>query len=104
MKRAVRTPPRAVLATALLLSWSLFALSPDACAAPPGKGGSRERGVVRLEEMVIRGEADYPGVLYLLPRPEPPLLPFTAGPEERRESILRDTRDGDDASLPGGSR
>jgi hypothetical protein len=54
--------------------------------------------------MVIRGEADYPGVLYLLPRPEPPILPFTAGPEERRDSILRDTRDEDDASLPGGSR
>lgn len=104
MKRAVQTPPRAVLAAALLLSWGLFAFSPDAWAAPPGKGGSREREAVRLEEMVIRGEADYPGVLYLLPRADPPLLPFTAGPKERMESLLRDTRDGDDASLPGGSR
>lgn len=104
MKRAVRKPPRALLASAALIAWGLFAFSPDAWAAPPGKDGSREREAVRLEEMVIRGEADYPGVLYLLPRAEAPLPAFTPGPEERMESLLRDTRDGDDASLPGGSR
>ena len=102
MRRAARRPLRAAPA-AVLLCLGLSALPPEGFAAPPGKGGSGSREPVRLEEMVIRGDREYPGVLYHLPRPEFPSFPVTPGPDERKESLLRDTRD-DDASGSDGSR
>ena len=105
MKRVFRTVPCSVLATAVLLSWNSIALSgPDAGEAPPGQDRPREGAVLRMEEMIIHGNADDPGVLYLLPRAETPLLPLVAGPAERKESILRDTKDQDDISPSDESR
>ena len=104
MNRAVRKPLPAVPATAVLLFLSLLASAPAAYAAPPGKDRTRERDAVNLEEMVIRGDTDYPGVLYRLPRPETLPPSFTAGPDERMESLLRDTRDEDDGFPPDGLR
>ena len=102
MKRAARRPLQTVPA-AVLLFLGLLALPPESSAAAPGKGGSGAREPVRLEEMLIRGDKEYPGVLYRLPRPEVPVFPFTTGPDERKESLLRDTRD-DDASGTDGAR
>jgi len=98
VKRVFRTVPCCVLATAVLVSWNPLARS-DTGEAPPVQDRPQERDVLRLEEMIIQGNADVPGVLYLLPRVESPPLPLTAGPAERKESILLDTRDVDDAFL-----
>lgn len=104
MKSVFRILPCFVLATAVLVSWNSPARSgPDPGEAPPARDRPQERDVHRLEEMIIQGNADVPGVLYLLPRVESPPLPLTAGPAERKESILLDTRDVDDAFLSDGS-
>ena len=100
MSRVSRAAARSVLAAALL-SCCPFALSGlHAGEAQPARDRRGTGDALRLDEIVIQGRLDDPGVVFLLPRAASPPIPLTAAPDERKEALLRDTREDDEAAAP----